>query len=94
MLPTLLLTSSILIAGGSGMSGGGAGSISSETEWLTSPRLHMSSREDVLRMWGKPASERVEKDQVICAWPRGRKTVILTFSIRLGYLVDWKVVKN
>jgi hypothetical protein len=45
-------------------------------------------------MWGRPASERVEKDQVICVWPRGRKNVILTFSTRLDYLVDRKVVKS
>jgi len=95
MLPTLLLTSSILITGGSGFHGcGGAGPISSNTEWLTSPRVGLSSREDVIRMWGRPASERVEKDQVICVWPRGRKNVILTFSTRLDYLVDRKVVKS
>ena len=94
MLPTLLLTSSILVAGMMGGHAGGVGPINGNTEYFTSPRVGASTREEVVRMWGQPATEKVEKDQIICTWPRGRKTVILTFSTRLGCLVDRKVVKS
>lgn len=93
MLLTLWLTSSFLFAGGS-FPGGGAGPASSNTEWFTAPRVGLSSKEDVFRMWGKPASEQVEKGRVICAWPRGRKTIYLTFDTKLDLLVDRKVVKT
>ena len=94
MLPTLVLASTMLFTGGAQYNGGGPGPISSNSEWLTSPRVGISSREDVIRMWGKPASEKAEKDHVICTWPRGRPTVILTFNTRLDCVVDRKVVKN
>ena len=93
MLPTLFSASLVLLAGGSGFHDG-PGPASTNTEWFTAPRVGLSSRADVLRMWGKPASERVEKDLAICTWLRGRKTVILTFSIKLDLLVDRKVVKS
>ena len=92
MLPTLLSMSLVLLLGGSFHDG--PGPASTNTEWFTAPRVGLSSREEVTRMWGKPASEKVEKGKAICSWPRGRKTVILTFSLKLDLLVDRKVVKS
>jgi len=94
MLPTLLLASSILVTGGILIRGGGPGPISSNTDMLTSPRVGLSSREEVVRMWGKPASEKVEQDHLICTWRRDRSTAILTFNTRLDVLVDRKIVKD
>jgi hypothetical protein len=94
MLPTLLLTSSILVTGWAGGRGGGAGPASANSDELSAPRVGISTREEVVHMWGRPSTEKVEKDNVICTWPRGRKTVILTFNTRVDRLVDRKVMKN
>lgn len=94
MLPTLLLSSSLLFTGGSPIEGGESGAISTNTEYLNYPRVGLSSREEVIHLWGQPAKERVEKDHIICSWPRGKTTTILTFSARLDRLVDRKVVKK
>ncbi len=94
MLTILWVTSSILVTGMQRFPGGGPGPASSNADSFTAPRVNLSTREQVDHMWGKPASERVEKDHAICAWPRGGKTVILTFNTRLDLLVDMKVVKK
>jgi len=94
MLATLLFASSALLVAGSPIEGGESGAISSNTAFLSYPRVGLSSLEEVLRMWGKPASERVTKDHLICSWPRGRTTTILTFNTRLDRLVDRKIVKS
>jgi hypothetical protein len=95
MLLSLLLTSSILVTtGGVGSHARGGGAASADSDSLASPRVGISSREEVVHMWGKPATEKVEKDNVICTWPFGRKTVTLTFNTRLDLLVDRKVLKN
>jgi len=94
MLPTLLLTSSILVAGGPVFHDRAPGPASSNTDLFTAPRVGLSSMEEVVRMWGEPASRRVEKNHAICSWTRGRVTAILTFNTRLDCLVDRKIVKN
>jgi len=94
MLATLLLTSSILLTGGTDFHGGPGGPATGNTRYFTNPRVGLSSQEEVLQMWGKPATEKVEKDHAICTWPRGKKTVILTFNTQLDVLVNWEVVKN
>jgi len=94
MLLTLVLTSSILVTGTAGSHGGGIGPASSNSEYLNSPRVGISSLEEVVHMWGDPATRKVEKDHMICTWLFGRKTVTLTFNLRMDLLVDRKVTKN
>ena len=92
MLPTLLSTSLVLLLGGSFHDG--PGPASTNTEWFTAPRVGLSSREDVTRMWGKPASEKIENGYSVCTWRHGRKTVTLKFSVKLDVLVERKVAKH
>jgi hypothetical protein len=95
MIQTLFLASTLVITGGfRNPGGGGPGPISANADLLYAPRVGVSNKAEVLQMWGRPASERVEKDHAICTWPRGKVTVILTFNTKLDVLVDRKVVKQ
>ena len=93
MMGTLLLASCLLATGGF-RNQGGPGPASANQDLALQPRVGLSSKEDVLRMWGKPAGQRVEKNHTICTWNRGKVTCILTFNNELDLLVDRKILKN
>jgi len=92
MLQTLFLASTLMVPGGM-FNGGGPGPASANTEMFGSPRVGLSSKAEVLKMWGKPKTEKVEKNHAVCTWVRDRVTYILTFNTKLDVLVDRKVVK-
>lgn len=93
MIETLFLSSCLLATGG-GRTPGGPGPASANRDLFTSPRVGLSTKGEVLRMWGKPASQRVEKDHTVCTWTRSNNTCVLTFNDELDLLVDYKVVKR
>jgi hypothetical protein len=93
MISSLCLVS-CLLALGPLRDAGGPGPASANSDLFTEPRVGLSTREDVFRIWGKPASQRTEKNHTVCAWPRGRVTVVLTFNDDLDLLVDRQVVKG
>lgn len=73
---------------------GRAEPISANKDQLRSPRVGLSSKEDVINLWGKPASEKVEGEYSVCTWRRHHKTFTLKFNTKLDVLVDRKVAKN
>jgi len=93
MIGALCFTTCILVTG-SIHSAGGLGPASANHEDFKEPRVGLSTRQDVYRMWGKPATERKDKAHTIASWKRGKATVVLTFNDRLDLLVDRKVVKD
>jgi hypothetical protein len=92
MIHTVFLASCLLATGGV-RAPGGPGPASANHDSFTLPRVGMSTKGEVLRMWGKPASQRVDKDHTVCTWTRSRNTCVLTFNDKLDLLVDYKVVK-
>lgn len=93
MIETLVLSTCLLATGGI-RTPGGAGPASANHDSFTLPRVGMSTKGEVFKMWGKPATQRVDKDHTICTWTRFKNTCELTFNDRLDVLVDYKVLKR
>jgi hypothetical protein len=93
MLQVVCLSTCLLVAG-SVREPGGVGPLGANHEDLKEPRVGISTKKDVYRLWGKPAEERKDKVHTIASWKRGKVTVVLTFNDNLDLLVDRKVLKN
>ncbi len=93
MLEVVCLSTCLLFTGSMREFGGG-GPASANHEDLKEPRVGISTKQDVWRLWGKPAEERKDKVHTIASWNRGKVTVVLTFNDNLDILVDRKVLKN
>lgn len=90
MLQTLFLASCLLATN----SFNPAGPASANHDSFTAPRVGLSTKGEVFRMWGKPVSQRVEGNHTICTWKRFKNPVVLTFNDKLDLLVDYRVQKR
>jgi hypothetical protein len=90
MFQTLFLTSCLLATS----TFRGPGPASANHDMFTQPRVGLSTKTEVFRMWGQPASQRVEKDHSVCTWTRYKDTCVLTFNDKLDLLVDYRIMKR
>ena len=73
MLEVVCLSTCLLFTGSMREFGGG-GPASANHEDLKEPRVGISTKQDVWRLWGKPAEERKDKVHTIASWNRGKVT--------------------
>ena len=93
MLEVVCLSTCLLFTGSMREFGGG-GPASANDEDLKEPRVGISTKQDVWRLWANPPRNARTRCIPSPAGIGGKVTVVLTFNDNLDILVDRKVLKN